>query len=61
MQINSVENKKMLWDLLSPAFVDNIDLKMKMKQFIDQETDLFYKNRFKHNNNIMTMNKNLLI
>ena len=29
MQINSTENKKMLWDLLSPSFPDNTNCKAK--------------------------------
>ena len=61
MQINSTDNKKMLWDLLSPTFPDNTNCKRKMQQFIDNKTELFHKDRFKHNNNIMEMNKKLLI
>ena len=61
MQINSTDNKKMLWDLLSPTFPDNINCKRKMQLFIDKKTELFHKDRFKHSNNIMEMNKKLLI
>ena len=56
MQINSTDNKKMLWDLLSPTFPDNINCKRKMQLFIDKKTELFHKDRFKHSNNIMEMN-----
>ena len=61
MQINSTDNKKMLWDLLSPTFPDNTNCKRKMQLFIDKRTELFHKDRFKHSNNIMEMNKKLLI
>ena len=61
MQVNSIDNKKMLWEILSPTFPANVNCKIKMQQFIDKRTEIFHKDRFKHSNNIMKMNKQLLI
>ena len=60
MSINSNENKKMLWDLLSPTFPENLSIHQRMKQFIDDISTTLHRDRFKYKSNIMQMNKILL-
>jgi hypothetical protein len=60
MSINSNENKKMIWDLLSHTFPENLSVRQKMKQFIDDISQTLHRDRFKYKSNIMTMNKILL-
>ena len=60
MSINSLENKKMIWDLLSPTFPDNLSIRQRMKTFLDDISETLHKDRFKYKSNIMQMNKVLL-
>ena len=60
MSINSNENKKMIWDLLSSTFPENLSVRQKMMQFIDDVSQTLHRDRFKYKSNIMTMNKILL-
>ena len=60
MSINSNENKKMIWDLLSPTFPENLSVRQRMKAFIDDISATLHKDRFKYKSNIMQMNKILL-
>jgi len=60
MSINSNENKKMIWDLLSPTFPDNLSIRQQMKAFIDNICVTLHKDRFKYKSNIMRMNKIVL-
>lgn len=60
MSINSNENKKMIWDLLSPTFPDNLSIRQQMKTFIDNICATLHKDRFKYKSNIMRMNKIVL-
>lgn len=60
MSINSLENKKMIWDLLSPTFPDNLSIRQRMKTYIDDISGTLHKDRFKYKSNIMQMNKILL-
>jgi len=60
MSINSNENKKMLWDLLSPTFPENLSIHQRMKKFIDDISTTLHRDRFKYKSNIMQMNKILL-
>ena len=60
MSINSNENKKMIWDLLSPTFPDNLSIQQQMKAFLDNITLTLHKDRFKYKSNIMQMNKIVL-
>ena len=60
MSINSNENKKMLWELLSPTFPENLSIHQRMKQFIDDISTTLHRDRFKYKSNIMQMNKILL-
>jgi len=60
MSINSLENKKMIWDLLSPTFPDNLSIRQRMKTFLDTISETLHKDRFKYKSNIMQMNKVLL-
>ena len=60
MSINSNENKKMIWDLLSPTFQENLSVRQRMKAFIDDISATLHKDRFKYKSNIMQMNKILL-
>ena len=60
MSINSNENKKMIWDLLSPTFPENQSVRQRMITFIDDVSSTLHKDRFKYKSNIMQMNKILL-
>lgn len=60
MSINSNENKKMIWDLLSPTFPENLSVRQRMKTFIDDISARLHKDRFKYKSNMMQMNKILL-
>jgi len=60
MSINSNENKKMIWDLLSPTFPDNLSIRQQMKTVIDNICVTLHKDRFKYKSNIMLMNKIVL-
>ena len=60
MSINSNENKKLIWDLLSPTFPENRSVRQRMVTFIDDVSSTLHKDRFKYKSNMMQMNKILL-
>jgi hypothetical protein len=59
MQVNSLENKKIIWELLSASFPKDLK-KQNIQEFIDTVSNSLHDNRFKYKNNIMAMNKILL-
>jgi len=60
MSINSNQNKKLIWDLLSPTFPENRSVRQRMVTFIDDVSSTLHKDRFKYKSNMMQMNKILL-
>ena len=60
MSVNSLENKRMIWDILEPTLPENMPVRQQIKAFIDEKTLDLHRNRFKYQNNIMEINKILL-
>ena len=60
MSVNSQENRKMIWELLSDEIPKNQKAWMSMQDFINTTSDALHRERFTKNRNIMEMNKILL-
>jgi len=59
MSVNSTQNKALLWQLLSdhPALKEN---PRKFQTVLEQRVKLINENRFRYNNNLMAMNKEII-
>ena len=60
MSVNSQENRKMIWELLSDEIPKNEKAWASMQNFINTTSDALHRERFTKNRNIMEMNKILL-